>query len=82
VTATVSPIICPDLGIDEPHYLGDEAALIAGCSRRTLVRRARATRERRNVKVKLTPSYFHGLVCYPVAQIHDFRDELKGRGDL
>jgi hypothetical protein len=71
VTQTVSPFKSPLLGSDELHYLGDDAALVAGCSRKTLERRANTR--------KLTARYFHGLVCYPVAEIHKVRDELHGR---
>jgi len=74
VTATVSPVTCPDLGTDEPHYLGADAAMVAGCSRKTLERRAR-----RDDDSRLTARYFHGLVCYPVTEIHALRDELQGK---
>lgn len=72
--ATVSPVICPGSGTDEPHYLGADAALVAGCSRKTLERRAR-----RDDDSRLTARYFHGLVCYPVTEIHALRDELHGK---
>lgn len=75
MTETVSPVISPDLGTGEPHYLGDDAALVAGCSRKTLERRAR----RRRSEGGITARYFHGLVCYPVKQIHALRDELQGK---
>lgn len=74
VTATVSPIICPDLGIEVPHYLGDDAATVVGCSRKTL--------ERRRNRGSLTARYYHGLVCYPVAEIHALRDEIQRKADL
>lgn len=73
MTATVAPVSHPDLGTTEPHYLGDDAALIAGCSRKTLVRRVN--------KGSLTARYYHGLVCYPVAEIHALRDELRGKAE-
>lgn len=78
MTETVSPIISPDLETDEPHYLGDDAALVAGCSRKTLERRAR----RDESDGGITARYFHGLVCYPVTQIHALRDELHGKAAL
>jgi hypothetical protein len=71
VTETVSSFRSPHLGTDELHYLGDDAAVVAGCSRKTLERRAN--------KGTLTARYFHGLVCYPVTEIHTLRDELHGR---
>lgn len=61
----------PQAGIDEPHYLGDDAKTVAGCSRRSLERRAR--------RGKLTARHWHGLVCYPVSEIHALREELQGK---
>lgn len=75
MTETVSSIASPDLGTGEPHYLGDDAALVAGCSRKTLERRA----ARDESEGGITARYFHGLVCYPVTQIHSLRDEFQGR---
>jgi hypothetical protein len=75
VTETVSPVASPDPRTDEPHYLGDDAAKVAGCSRKTLERRARRDKD----KGGITARYFHGLVCYPVTEIHSLRDELQER---
>lgn len=63
---------CPEAGIDDPHYFGEDASFVSGYSRRTLERRSSP---KRPANKRLTARYLHGLVCYPVTEIHALREE-------